>query len=290
MQIIAHILLGTATLTHGGLLLTARAAGPRGEQVTLAIVDGDELAVVVQLKGQGPFIPGDIVVTIPAGATEAQVRAALNASTGFRAIASVVQASGDGSAAINTLAKTPFVASGGLKQHLESKLTVLGWDDRDQKTTGMPTGFLWLDTAECERESVIAEMEEYWSGTLMASLSLQIDESDFHLQNAVIQLVRRKLHSALKTFDHPSLTEIGRKKYKFGNEQKPQDAGTASEGANLTIQFSAPIQWVEAAFDPEEYLTYDLSEIRIGLFREPLTDPLGGPGEEVKDTDIILTP
>jgi hypothetical protein len=283
---LSHILYGISTLTHGGLKLTARAAGSRGEEVALTITAGAPLAVVITSKAIGE---GSIVVTLPASTTESQLVAALLAASNFKKLAAVEQASGDGTAVVATLAKTNFQSDGGLQGQFQSRLGIQSWSDRDKRVTSSPQGLLWPRAAKLERCNPISGSDT-WSGSFEAQISLQ-HGSNFETQNVILDLWRRALYSAVKQFDKEkySVIEIGYPEFGFGNENQPKTAGTTSEAADIWVVGIFPIQWTEPTFDPEDIIEYPFDRFQVGLYREPLTDQLGGPGEELLDTELEVS-
>ncbi|MEW6210145.1 MAG: hypothetical protein AB1631_17395, partial [Acidobacteriota bacterium] len=172
-MILSHVLLGSATLAHGGLLFTAKSAGERGEQVSLTVNAGASLSVAVTLAGSGRFVAGDIVATVTGATTEAQLLAALKANADFKKIATVEQKTGNGSAIAASLAKTNLVASGGLKQRLQTELGVEEWGDRDLIATGSPVGHLSPYTAKFVKP--FEGTDEIWEGIFLAGVAFQHD-------------------------------------------------------------------------------------------------------------------
>jgi hypothetical protein len=202
----SNILLGTPALIYGNLLLKTRAAGKRGEACKFAVVVGTPLAVTV-VAGDSSYGlgKGNITVTAPAGTTEAEMIVALNGSVPFRKLASVEQASGNGSAVIQALAQTNFPeASDGLITKLQSKVNILGWDDRDVVATGAPVGLLIPMESALERESRDYDGFDYYNGMVLVAVAFQHD-TDFHEQNAILDLFRRAAFQAVKFFDHEDL-------------------------------------------------------------------------------------
>ena len=286
---LSHILYGTARLTHGGLILSARSAGMRGQQVSLTITTGSPLSVAVNFKGDGAFVPGDISVTAPAGTTEEQFLAALSESANFKKIAVARQAGGDGSSAIATLVKTPFApAAGGLRQQLEARLGIIGWDDRDLLASGKPVGLLMPWEATAERQSPDDDRVDHWEGSFYVGIAFQHD-TPMEAQNATLDLFRRALYQSIKVFDHEDLTDIGPPDFGYGNKLKDEVTGEAFDHARLRVAASCPIKWTEPAFDPEDIVEVPFDHARIGLYREPLETEVRITGDgEVKDQDLVI--
>ncbi|HEX8185439.1 MAG TPA: hypothetical protein VF747_11825, partial [Blastocatellia bacterium] len=263
---LSHILYGTSSLAFGGILLKARVAGPRGQQVSLEVAQGDQLDVSVTIESAGV---GDISVTTPGGTTEQQLVNALQDSANFRKLASAEQFSGDGSDEAGTLPKTQFVApTGGLKQWLESRLLIIGWDDRDQIATSSPRGLLWVGEAKAQLEAFDESGFDLWTGSLQATIAFQ-HNTPFEVQNALLDLYRRALYSTLKTFNHEDLVDVGPMTFGFGNSLKPEAADKTKEQAHLRLIAQSPIEWRERPFDFEDENNAPFDQALIGLFREP---------------------
>jgi hypothetical protein len=285
---LAHILYGTAALNYGGLRITARAAGARGARVTLTVTLGSPLTVTVNLLGLGY---GEIVVRAPADTTEAALLVALKAAAGFKALARVDQAGGDGTAAIaGALSKTAcLLADDGLQQFLGHRIGIEGWDDRDLKASGKAVGLLWPAEGKVERSTPDLESFDVYSGTIKIVVAFQHDTA-FQEQNATLDMYRRALIIAVKLFDHGDLIWFGSAEWGNTNQNKDETTGTTLDHARLNVIGSFPIRWQEPAADPEDELDAVLQYAQIGLFREPLTDPLGPGGGEVLDTILRIEP
>lgn len=277
-MILTHILLGTPTLEHGNLRFTTRAAGSRGERTSIEIIEGGAFDVSIQIKGLGE---GAILITIPVGMSEADLILALNTSDDFKKLAQAAQSIGNGDDPVQALLPSTFAAVGGLKQRLTERLLIQKWDDVDQLSTGAPVGLIHPHRARCER---IGDDEEYWNGTVQVSVMLQLDQN-FESSNATLDLFRRALHRAIRLFRHDALSGFGPFDYSYSNSNKDEVSGTKLDGHRLRVDGVFGAKWVETA---EDNVLYPFDHIQMGLFREPLDDELGGPGEEIKDTDFIL--
>jgi hypothetical protein len=284
---LSNIVYGTAALTHGGLKVTALAGGKRGEAVTLTVtISGSSLAVAVTITGPGA---GDIVVTAPTGTTEAQLLVGLNASAGFKRLATAEQASGDGSAIIAALAKTHFgPAAGGLRQILQTRTGITIWEDRDMKASGAAIALLWPSEAKITHEVAVVGGWDKWEGTIMAGIAFQQDV-DFESQNVTLDLFRRALYLATKIFTHDDLIDIGPAMFGFTNVNKDEVAGTVLDHARLKVVGSFPIKWREEAFDPADADEFPFDHFGVGLWRQPVEEKPGDSGA-VKDTDLIFPP
>lgn len=283
---LSHILYGTATLAYGGLTLTARGPGLRGSQVTLEVRSGTPLAVTVVQLGIGT---GSITVTAPAGTTEAALATALKAAPNFKALARVEQTTGLGTATISIpFAKTPFVLANGLQQWLEQRIGIQGWDDRDMLATGRPVGLIMPLSGKQDRVHYEFDGVDYLTGMVLVGIALQMDRP-FHEGNAALDMYRRALYVAVKTFSHPDLMTTGDVEWTISNILKDEAAGTVLEEARLKTQLLMPWQWQEASFDAEDEVGDGvIHELSIGLWREPLDDPLGPGGLEDLDTRLNI--
>lgn len=290
---LSNILYGTATLTYGGLLLTARAAGERGEAPTFQVQSSGALLVTVTLTGLGA---GSIVVQAPPGTTEAALRSALRASSAFKALAKVEQATGDGTASIAVPFTGTFVAAGGLQQHLATRLGITGWDDRDVLSTGAVVGLIFPRNGQQDRTHYDPDGMDQFQGEVLIAIALQLDRP-FHEQNAVLDMFRRALIIAIKTFTHPDLITSGTLEWAMTNKLEDEAAGTVLEEARLSVVVNAgkdgTFKWQEEPFEPEDEAGDGVIHLlQFGLFREPLDDTLGPGGGEVLDTllEVPLTP
>ncbi|MBI3654067.1 MAG: hypothetical protein HY231_23805 [Acidobacteria bacterium] len=288
---LSNILLGTPKLTVGNLALTTRAAGKRGESCTFAVVEGTPLAVTVIADDSAHgFGKADIVVTAPTATTEAELIALLNASLAFRKVASVEQASGDGTDEIEFLAQQNFpIAIDGLITRLQTKVSITGWDDRDVIATGAPVGLLMPMESQLERESRETGGFDYYKGTVLVAVAFQHDTA-FQEQNATLDLFRRAAFQAIKFFDHPDLFDK-QIKAGYGNVLRDEASGTAFEKARLRVAAELVLQWQEPAYDAEDLTTAPFARAETGLFREPLDSDVAVEDDgEVKDQDIIVEP
>jgi hypothetical protein len=283
---LSNILYGTAVLNFGGVRLSALAGGRRGESVTLTVaIDGSVINVSVTIRALGT---GDILVTAPTDTTEAQLINALKAVADLRKLASVEQASGDGSESIEALPKTSFSpATGGFRQLLQARTGITIWEDRDRIATGKTVGFLEIFEAKIEKEVAVVGAFDRWSGVVVAGLAFQQD-IDFESQNVTLDLYRRGLYYATKLFTHDDLVAIGPDVFGYTNVLKSERVGTTSEGARLEVIGRLPIVWREPAFDPDDADEFPFDHFQVALWREPVADIPGPGGGEVRDTVITL--
>lgn len=285
---LTHILYGTAALNYGGLRIIARAAGARGTRVALTVTLDSPLAVTVNLLGLGH---GEIVVQAPSNTTEAALKAALKAASGFKALARIDQVAGDGTAVIaGALSRMAFVlGSDGLQQALSQRIGIAGWDDREMKATGKAVGLLWPAEGKVERSTPDLESFDVYSGIVKVVVAFQHDTA-FQEQNAILDMYRRALIIAVKLFEHEDLIFFGPAEWGNTNSIKDEMTNAMLDHARLNVVGSFPIRWQESAADPEDDLDAVFQYAQIGLFREPLTDPLGPGGGEVLDTTLRIEP
>lgn len=283
---LSQILYGTASLTHGGLKFIARAAGKRGEQVSLTISAAAHLLVTVSNKREGA---GDIAVSAPAGTTDQELINALGGSLDFKRLASVEQIGGDGSDLVTPLAKANFVAAGGLQQHLQSRLGIANWESRTLIATGAAVGDIWTSEATLERSHPYDD-NDYWSGKLHVGVACTLNQG-YEVQNEELDWYRRRLVYAMKVFDHDDLREIGPVTCGYTNMGKDEAAGTALQGGRLGLVAHCVIHWQEPSLDSEDLAEVPLDQINVGLFREPEETSVQITDDgEVKDQDLSITP
>jgi hypothetical protein len=275
--VLANILFGTPSLAYGGILLAARAAGARGQENSLTLsISGSSIVIAVQNPHTGT---GDIVVSVPSGTTEVLLLQALRAHSGFLGVASASQSTGDGSAIVAALAKTPFgEATDGLKQALQAALGIVGWDDRQLVATGGPVALLWPAEAQPQRQQPGFDGVDQWTGTIGVGIAFQHSTS-FEEEMSILDLFRRGLYLALKLFDHTDLTMLGAQgpmKFEYENELKPEAAGltdkTTSQESRLRVVGAIPIGWTEPSFDAAYVAQkeWPFQKFQSGLFVEPL--------------------
>lgn len=300
---LSHILYGTASLTHGGLTITAICAGKRGEAASLQVTLDDTPGTVTtpsglaQYDGESILVsvvnPGTVAVFAPSNTTEAALLTALNALSAFKQYAVATQSSGDGTATISALTKTNLTAAGGIRQSLESKLGILGWNDRDLITTGAATGLLWPAQARITRQTVDPNGVDFWTGAIQAAVAFQ-HNSDFETQNSLLDAFRAAVYFTTKEFTHPDLEEIGAAKFVYGNITKDEVAGTVIKDARMRIIGTFPLRWTEPAYDPYNSSLSDgdwppLMQFQTGLFNNPVEESPGA-SDSILDTQLIVTP
>jgi hypothetical protein len=288
---LSHILYGSVAHAQGELLLTARGGGERGLLATYncSFAAVAQPTVAVQVTGQGE---GSVVVQIPNGTTARQLIQALRQTPGFSLLFySELTGDGMGSNPVTSVVSSGPV--GGLLQYLISVLGIEEWANREQVTTGIVQALLWPASGKVLRQSPEPDGLDLMEGIVDLNIALQLNDG-FHEQNALMDLVRRRVFQAVKRFQHPWLSGLGFASWNYSNVLKAKQAGVqtedkAAEGAEMNVQFSLPIQWTEQALDPELAIFADLQSLQIGLFREPLTDPLGPGGGEFLDELITIT-
>ncbi len=290
---LSHILLGQSQLTHGGLVFKARAAGFRGQAVSLTVQSGDALAVSVAFAGGNAFQApgtgaGDIVATVADDTTEEELLDALDDTPAFRVLASVELAPGaDGAGAVGALAKTPFAApADGLQQALAASTGINNWESRVLRTEGAPVGDIWTAEATPDRAHVDGGAD-YWEGTVLVGIAFQ-HASRYQVQNATLDAYRRALWLALKQFDHPDLNDLTEDTFGYTNTMKDQSAGEADDQGALNVVARIKIKWQEPAFDEDD--SVPLASMNIGLWREPQEGDVAtvGDGEEF-DQRLVVT-
>ncbi len=291
---LSHILYGQSQLAHGGLIFKARAAGFRGQQVSLAVESGDALVVAVTFTAPNVFKAlatgiGDIVVTVADDTTEADLVAALKAEPSFKVLATVEQAQdADGTDQVAPLAKTQFTApAGGLQQHVEALTGIAVWESRTLRTTGAPIGDIWPSEATASRSEVAGDVD-HWEGTLLVGIALEHDQR-YQVQNALLDAYRRALYVALKTFDHDDLEDLTNNDFGYTNTMKDEAAGTEDDRGALNVVARCKIKWQEPAFDEDEGVP--LASMNIGLWREPQEGDVAVVGDgEIFDQRLHVTP
>jgi hypothetical protein len=289
---LAHLLLGTSTLTHGGLKFSARCASTRGQAVSVQINSGPALAVTVTQKGLGA---GSIIATVAAGAKEKQLIKALRADRKFNNICRVEQESGDGNAVVGVLAKTQLGApEGGLLQWLDSQLALLGWgvwDDRDVTAIDKPSGYIFAFDTLPQTESYNRNECDRWKATFKVALAIQLNNDRFHEQNALLDLAREHIYYAVKTFEHPALIDQAddasdpAEVYGFKNELKPEAGDTTDDKAHLRVVGTFTILYEQAPYELTDLTSHDLKGYKVGIFRNPIDEP---PGSENAELDAVI--
>jgi hypothetical protein len=272
---LANVIFGSPTLAIGGLLFTSRAAGVRGQQNSITVtISGSSIVVATANAHTGI---ADILLTVPASTTEAALLNFLNASATFLALASVSQSSGDGSAFVAAHVLTHFSAAiDGLKQALQNALNLQAWDNRQLEATGGPVALLWPAQAQPERQQSTYGADDIWQGVIGAGVAFQ-HKSDFETEMVILDIFRRSLYLALKTFVHPDVEELGGPiKFDYENYLKPEGAGvtdgTTSQESRLRVVAAIPCKWTEPAFDPLTIAQneWPFKEFDTGLYVEPL--------------------
>lgn len=287
---LTNILLGTPALTYGNLTLKTRAAGKRGESCTFAVVVSTPLALAVFANNDTHGLgKADLLVAAPLGTTEAQLIALLNSSIAFRRVATVEQGEGDGSEEIAPLAQVNFpAATDGLITRLQSRVNIIGWDDRDVIATGKPVGLLMPMESELDRESRETEGFDHYKGAFLLAVAFQ-HNTGFHEQNATLELFRRAIFQALKFFDHEDLFDT-RVKAGYGNTLKDEVTGTEFKDARLRVAAEVKAQWQEPAYDAEDLITAAFDRAEVGLWREPIDTDVATEGDgEALDQVLTIT-
>lgn len=291
---LGHILYGTAAYQHGNVRLIARASGEQGLGAVYSFtVGGASPVVVVALTSAGA---GSVQVTAPSSTTERQLVQALRAAPGFFQLFSL-DLTGDGSPLVSTVTQLPVID--GFLQHLQTRLPLPGpdagvglpWADRDTIATGSPVGLLWPSTGKFIRFNPEYDGTNEYEGVVVLAIGLALRVNSFHRQNSIIEYYRRKLAMAATIFKHDGLMGLGPIEWGFTNTEKDEVAGdttgTPLDHARCRVVFSCTIKWSEPSRDEEDLIYAALQPPHIGLWREPLTDPLGPGGGE--DLDTILT-
>lgn len=282
---LSNIIYGTSRLIHGGLEFGARAAGKRGEEITVEIISGVSLSVSATVSALGK---GTIQATVTDLTTESQLIAACKANASFLKLATIEQKTGDGSAIVSTLAKSNLQpATDGLVQFLTTKLGVTKWDDRDLIASGAPVGLILFGEAKIEKQNPVLGAFDIWSGAIEVGIAFQ-HKSNYEIENCILDLFRRGIFLAVKQFSHPDLCgTIGPASFIYKNKQKDEAAGTTRDDANLLVAAMLPLKWKEPAFDPQEGGIL-LQQFRIALWNEPVTDIVGPGGNEIKDYEFTF--
>lgn len=301
---LSYVLYGIASLQHGNLKLTAKAAGRLGEGVSLTINSGASLQVNVTIpkKSSSDVIPalfeGDIVCTVTGSTTEQQLLNALKQTALFKYLARVELTSSDGSSIVTTLAKTNFQASGGLRHALETKTGIVLWGDRDLKASSTPVGILMPFDAEEDYKEWDTNTAVY-KGKFYAGIAFQHDgnepqdlakkNKEFEIQNILLDRFRQAFLRTITQLKHPNLSHIGPVKSGYGNELKDEASGTMFDRARLRIAAECDVKWTEQIFDPDELTITEIQQINVALWREPdFTDvQIKGDGEELEETIVI---
>jgi hypothetical protein len=290
---LSHIIYGSRTIKQGDILLTARSGGNRALLATYEFSLGATEEITVTVLGHGE---GSVVAQAPAVGppTEREWLAALRAAPGFTTLF-YSSLEGEGLDPV-AAPDAPLGPAGGLLQHLVASVQIGRWDNRDQVTAGVAEALLWPAGGEVVRQSPESDGFDLMQGTLELNVALQLNDG-FHLQNELLDLVRRRVFQAVKRFDHPCLNSMGPAKWTYSNVQKPTAASVQREEepapleqGDLNVLFSLPISWSEPAWDDDLMSFSEFQSLQVGLFREPLTDPLGPGGGEVLDELITITP
>ncbi|MGH9825429.1 MAG: hypothetical protein ACREDR_19530, partial [Blastocatellia bacterium] len=220
-----------------------------------------------------------ILVTAPAGTTEAQVLAALNASADAAAVIDVEQTSGDGTAVVAALAQTNLVAQSGLLQALIAEFNLDRWDDRDLKTTGQMQALLWPSVINPVRMGPVG----VWHFEGLAQTGIAItNKFDFATQNAMMMQLGRRTSGLLRKFKAPNLDGIAPTRMAFTNMMRDESAGQAKnlETALCRVLVSFNFRFNQPANlnPPADPL---LTQIQCGLFIQPEDTNPGDPGFEL---------
>jgi hypothetical protein len=303
---LSYVLYGIASLQHGNLKLTAKAAGRLGEGVSLTINSGASLQVAVTIpkKASSDVIPalfeGDIVCTVTGATTEQQLLNSLKQSALFKYLCRVELTEGDGTDIVAALSKTNLVASAGLRHALEAKTGIVLWGDRDLKASSTPVGILMPFDAEEEYKEWDTNTSVY-KGKFYAGIAFQHDgnepqdltkkNKEFEIQNILLDRFRQAFLRTLTQFKHPNLSHIGPVRSGYGNELKDEASGSVFDRARLRIAAECEVKWTEQLFDPDELTITEIQSLTIALWREPdFTDvQIKGDGEELDET-IVLEP
>lgn len=291
---LSHILYGQAALTHGGLIFKAQAAGARGQQVSLTIESGDELAVTITFPASNIFEivgsgAGAILLTVADDTTEADVIDLLNADASFKILATVESAEdADSTDNVETRAATPFSApTDGLQQHLQAKLGIANWESRTLVATGAPLGDIWTGDAKPTRIELDGS-PDYWEGSVFVGVGFQ-HEQRYQVQNALLDACRRALVAAINDFDHEDVIDKTEIICGYTNQMKDKSAGTADDKGELSVIAHIKMQWQEPSLINDDSVPFEAAN--IGLWREPQAGDVTVVGDgEVFDQTLTITP
>jgi hypothetical protein len=302
----AHLLYGTSSVIHGNLKFDARIAGTFGQKVSIEINEGPSFSAVIEnsLNNENLGVgAGQIALTVPASMTEADLIYELRGLHDFNILARVdflmdqdKKPVSDGSMTVvpelpSTLLDPP---AGGLQQHLESRIRILGWSERDLEAKDKPIGLLFPFESEPVRKRPDSSPKEDWYGRFqvgVAFLHKGEDKRVFSEQNCKLDLVREHIYFALKSFDHPALCgAIGGENDKpevfgYSNKLKDEAANKVFESAQLRVVGTYQMTFAQP-LEPAG-VPFRFKGAGIGLWVEPLTDHLGLGGGEIKDSVII---
>ena len=278
-----HILYGTARLFVGNICFVSRDGGKRGEAVRYQIAHGAQLAITRQRQR--------LTITIPTGTTEKQLIDFAWESAEFLKLSLAFLTGSDGSAIAQTVGTNdapaaPLAADGGLRQHLEERIDLKNWDDRELIATGAPQCLLWVGKAEEEASRIDGEGRDRWSGEVQAGIAFSVGKS-FEDENALLIRYRRALQQAVKQFTHVGLTDLGPCRFGFTNTTKDELTGTELPGAHIRVVGSFQILWSELACEDEKF--YTITQVQSGLWCEPTYDTPGPFGDEGLDSTIEWT-
>lgn len=278
--LLEHIFYGMASLQYGGLTFQALPAGTLGESVSLTVVAGAELSVAVNTSNFNIAI----TITAPAGATERQVRQAVQLSADFVAVATVDQTSGDGTAVVQPLATTNFVAAGGMLQSLISQFNLPEWNDRDLKTTDAMQALLYPNFYDPTRQG-----PDVWRFEGQAQVGIAITNAyDFVIQNTLLQQLGRQLDALVRTFGAQNLDATWPIRVAFTNTMRDESAGQAKalETAMMRVVCTFGFRFHQPAIlNPPTSPV--LTDIQFGLFIQPDNTAPGSAGAEL-DTTLTI--
>lgn len=272
--LIDHLLYGIASRKVGGIRYGALDGGPLGENVSLEIVDGDEVTVVVDTTTE-VFIS---TLTIISGeTTEAQVVELINADATANKFIEAVKEDGEDDAVALLAEAANLVAQWGVLQRLIAEFNLDKWDDRELRTTNDMQALIYLGSVAPVRQGPIIHT---FVGHGQAGITIS-NRIAFERQNVLLLQFERRLRRVLGRFVFTSpygspLTGINVEEGIFSNRTrltKEESTGNVTQDSSLLLRAVVNFQigWSQPA-DLNPDLSQVITGVNFGFWCVPITE------------------
>lgn len=244
---------------------------------------------------------GAIHIEIPAGTKERALLQKLNFSNAARRICRMTQVEeSNDQAIVALLEETEFGESAdGLVQWLEPRIGILGWGDRDLAAEDKNVGILWCGETEIVQTNVDPGGNDKWKALVVAGIAFQTNTAsenetdierahEFIRQNALLDLFRMHLFAVTRVFAHKWMEGgLHDAMFGFANSMKDETLNTILPNARVRVVGNYTVRYEQPSFPFDALPSYPPSGLRIGLWRNPVTDVAGSP-DSVRDSIITL--